>query len=269
MRFKQLFVLVCASILFFACKGEKNVTPSTTKITGPLGEYYEIVDQTYTIADGVLYIEIKKVSDWGGPEKWTPKANPTFKIEILDQNGAVLDERNADSGYSGESYNKVFALNEGESANMKFEYLKKYKDAVTFKVYSMWDDDKYCDEIYGREEDSTSSNSSKGSSVSEGLEDIVNETVNAVSEAIDEVASMSGDDSIDDYLDSYEDFVDDYISLLRKAKEGDLSALSEYPAMMNKAQNVANKLTSVQGNMSVSQANRFAKIQKKIQNAAQ
>lgn len=82
-------------------------------------------------------------------------------------------------------------------------------------------------------------------------------------------SSTSGDVSIDEYLRAYEEYVDKYISLLKRASNGDMTALSEYPSMMSKANDLADKISKVQGSMTNSQVQRFIRIQQKIQDAAQ
>ena len=78
----------------------------------------------------------------------------------------------------------------------------------------------------------------------------------------------NGDVSIDEYLKSYEEYVDKYISYMKRASNGDMTALAEYPAMMTKANELAKKLSKVQGSMSNSQVQRYLRIQQKLQDAA-
>ena len=70
-------------------------------------------------------------------------------------------------------------------------------------------------------------------------------------------------------LDSYEEYVDNYISLLKKAANGDRSAMAEYPALMKKAQEFGNEMKNAQGSMSASQLARYTKISTKMLKAAQ
>lgn len=72
----------------------------------------------------------------------------------------------------------------------------------------------------------------------------------------------------DDLLDEYEEYVDQYIKTLKKAMEGDMSALSEYAALAEKAQKLANKIEKAKGEMSTSQLQRYAKITQKMASAA-
>ena len=70
-------------------------------------------------------------------------------------------------------------------------------------------------------------------------------------------------------LDSYEECVDSYISLLKKASNGDMTAMEEYPALMNKAQKLSDEMQNAQGSMSASQLARYSRISTKMLKAAQ
>lgn len=82
-------------------------------------------------------------------------------------------------------------------------------------------------------------------------------------------SSSSSSQDWDAMLDSYEEYVDNYISLLKKAANGDRSAMAEYPALMKKAQEFSNKMKNAQGSMSASQLARYTKISTKMLKAAQ
>ena len=68
---------------------------------------------------------------------------------------------------------------------------------------------------------------------------------------------------------SYENYVDKYISYVKKAAKGDMTALAEYPSLMEKAQEFSDKLQRAQGDMSASQWARYNKISMKMMKAAQ
>lgn len=78
----------------------------------------------------------------------------------------------------------------------------------------------------------------------------------------------SGSEDWDALLDSYEQYVDKYISFAKKAAKGDMNALSEYPALLQKAQNLSKKLQNAKGEMSPSQLERYARISNKLLQAA-
>lgn len=109
----------------------------------------------------------------------------------------------------------------------------------------------------------------------EMLDDAASQTEQALDDASEETsydeeesASSNGEDW-DALLDSYEEYVDSYISLLKKASDGDLNAMSEYADHLNKAQEFSKKLTDSTDEMTVSQVNRFNKITQKMLQAVQ
>ena len=71
-------------------------------------------------------------------------------------------------------------------------------------------------------------------------------------------------------LDDYEDYVDEYIKFYKKAMEGDNSALTQYPALMQKATALQQSMAKAQNNneLSATQIQRMMKIQTKMTNAA-
>jgi len=87
----------------------------------------------------------------------------------------------------------------------------------------------------------------------------------------DEISDASESDSEDwdALLESYEEYVDKYISYMKKAAKGDMNALSEYPALLEKAQEFNEKMQNAQGVMSSSQWSRYIKITNKMTKAAQ
>jgi len=82
-------------------------------------------------------------------------------------------------------------------------------------------------------------------------------------------SSSSSSQDWDALLDSYEQYVDEYVSFVKKAANGDASAMSEYPSLLQKAQEYGEKLESAQGDMSASQLSRYTQITNKMLQAAQ
>ena len=81
--------------------------------------------------------------------------------------------------------------------------------------------------------------------------------------------SSTGSADCDSMLDSYEQYVNKYIALLKKASNGDMTAMEEYPALMNKAQELSDEMQNAQGSMSASQLARYSRISTKMLKAAQ
>ena len=74
-------------------------------------------------------------------------------------------------------------------------------------------------------------------------------------------------DKWDKLLDEYEKYVDQYIATYKKAMKGDISALSEYAKLAEKAQKIADKLEDAEDEMSPAQLKRYAKITEKMTKA--
>ena len=108
----------------------------------------------------------------------------------------------------------------------------------------------------------------KGKSSSAEVVESSDDTI-AEDEDIAVSSSSSSSQDWDAMLDSYEEYVDNYISLLKKAANGDRSAMAEYPALMKKAQEFGNEMKNAQGSMSASQLARYTKISTKMLKAAQ
>lgn len=75
----------------------------------------------------------------------------------------------------------------------------------------------------------------------------------------DDLTSGSGS-GWDDLLDEYESYVTKYVSVLKKAHNGDISALAEYPDLLRKSNEIGEKLQKAKGQMSQSQVDRYIKI---------
>jgi ABC-type glycerol-3-phosphate transport system substrate-binding protein len=80
--------------------------------------------------------------------------------------------------------------------------------------------------------------------------------------------SSKSSEDWDAILKSYDDYIEKYIKLMKKAKSGDISALSEYPSMLEKATDLSDKLKNAGSELSASQAAKFLKLQTKLANAA-
>ena len=87
-------------------------------------------------------------------------------------------------------------------------------------------------------------------------------------EDYDEPTISTKSEDWDAILKDYETFIDKYISLMKKAKNGDMTALAEYSEYMEKATELSEKLGNAGGNLTATQAAKFAKLQTKLANAA-
>ncbi|QQT52149.1 DUF6591 domain-containing protein [Sphingobacterium siyangense] len=75
---------------------------------------------------------------------------------------------------------------------------------------------------------------------------------------------LKGSENWDALLKSYEEYIDQYIKLMKKAKGGDLAAMASYAEYMQKAMDLQEKIEDAKGDLSVSQAAQFVKLQNKM-----
>lgn len=87
-------------------------------------------------------------------------------------------------------------------------------------------------------------------------------------EGDEDTYQSAGSEDWDELLQSYEQYVNKYIVYMKKAAKGDVTALAEYPGLMKKAQEFAEKLDAARGEMSASQLARYTKINMKMLKAA-
>jgi len=353
----KLFTMAVLAISLAACSSGGKLTPTSKKVNGPLGKFFEVVERDYKMSENELSVEFKRIAE-GGPTGASWSSEPTFTVELQDEDGNSIASEHTDVVFSKEQLESVFSLGVDETASITFRFGKdKAKDAVKFKVSSKWGE--------GGDDDSDSSASEsfdertvdlrgkvdnypvtmhleiKGSHVSgtyfylkngkkhssdlklsgtnkNGEFDLNETTPNGtpsghfegtfsggifqgvfttnqgkkmpfkLSEGdVDDSdfdvdsdyddgdsdteasSSSSGSEDWDELLASYEKYVDKYISYIKKAAKGDMTALAEYPSLMEKAQEFSDKLQRAQGEMSASQWARYNKITTKMMKAAQ
>ena len=93
------------------------------------------------------------------------------------------------------------------------------------------------------------------------------EAENSVSNDV-ETSSTSSSNNWDQVIAEYESFIDSYISAMKKVKAGDMSLMTEYPALMEKAESLGEKLKENEGQLTKEQMKRYIKLQTKLSNAA-
>ncbi|MDE6536209.1 MAG: hypothetical protein K2K82_09425 [Muribaculaceae bacterium] len=79
----------------------------------------------------------------------------------------------------------------------------------------------------------------------------------------------SSSEDWDELLSSYERYVDKYIAIIKKASQGDDSAIAEYPGLMSEAKELGEKISDAKDEMSSAQWARYTKITQKMATAAQ
>ncbi len=147
------YLLFLLSIIVISSCGNKEITPKTDSISGPLGKYYKIVNRAYTSKDGLIYIEFQRIED-GLPGPWTEKCGkkygwndgevePEFSVEFLDKNGNITCKtktRKLGSDHYLEDIDnlqRLIDLNKGETSSVCFDL--ESSDAVQFAVSSSFE----------------------------------------------------------------------------------------------------------------------------------
>ncbi len=255
------------AISLTACSAGGKLTPTSKKVNGPLGKFFEVVERDYKMTEYELVyelsVEFKRIAK-GGPTDASWSSKPTFTVELLDEDGNSITSEHTDVVFSEKQLEAVFSLGIDETATITFRFFKNMtKGAVKFKVSSKWLDGDGSD------------NSSEVDLVETTEGDLSDIEVDDDSYSDDndsdsdvDTSSSSGSEDWNALLDSYENYVDKYISYMKKAAKGDMSALSEYPSLMEKAQEFSDKMKNAQGEMSSSQWARYMKITTKMSKAA-
>ncbi len=256
----------------FSCSSDSSSSTSTIDsikvvsniINGPLGDYFEVVEKNYkaTIDESVvrINIEIKRVAE-GGPTK-VDYGGPTLILELLDEDDNVIASEDTDDYYGHERLESALSLREGQSSSIHFDISgdkENFPNIKKIKVSSKWDESK---ENESDQEATTSSH------------DDISASTDASSDDSEDYASSSarssrGSTDFDEWLTEYENYVNKYISLLKKAKAGDMEAMSEYASMMESAQELSSKIGNVSSDLTASQVARYQRINNKLMKAAQ
>lgn len=91
--------------------------------------------------------------------------------------------------------------------------------------------------------------------------------VNAASFKSTSTFMVTASDNWDKLLDEYDNYVDQYIKTYKKALAGDMSAMSEYVKLAEKAKKLSDKISKAKGEMSDAQLKRYMKITQKMTDA--
>lgn len=292
-NFSYLYTILM--VLLASCSsgvGPKEITPTSTEFTsGELAKYIEVVDQpsklTFAEQDGVIatqYIQLKvklRMSKDGFKNVDAHDINFTGLlsvaiINLVDENGidvqdlSIKDEdllklKKLLTGSEGDTEEIVF---EGEYHNPD-DAPEWFKQAKQFTPYLTGDVSVESSSEIGLIDAPT-----EVSDVEDVMEQVstVMEDVVEIMEDVEEGTNNSisaGSEDWDSLLDTYESYVDKYISYMKKAANGDMSALSEYPALMEKAQELSEKIENAKDDMSSSQLKRYMNITMKMTNAVQ
>lgn len=265
MKLFNLFAICICAIAFMAsCGGPKDGTKeleiSNAEVLGDSADVVSIVDGTYTLVGVVptditqtLSIKIKLRLEKKLQDKDLKTSG--WKLEILDKNGtSLLDDLTLKDGEDSKLMTFLTGGKEGDENEFTFQcniangdfYKKIMKDAanIDLKDVSFYKEQTY--------------DSSDTSEVSE-------DTTSDTDVESDEISSSN----VDEFLEAYSEYVDKYIKFMKKAANGDMSAMTEYVGLLKKAQEFDEKLKDAKGDMTTDQWNKFLEIQQKMLSAMQ
>lgn len=259
MKVLKYFLMVVLTVCLTSC-GSKNrsgskesfdVTVDNTTIGGKLSQYFSLEDKTYKYNKGIIdkvTVELTCI------EPLPENLKAYIGVEVLDEDGTVISAGKPDA-WSFNDYEVLRQASPGQTVTIEIENHQNVGEEKPAKIR--------LSSIVEEEEPSGSSSSSESSDDSSVSSDDSSDEDESIS------SSSSGSQDWDALLNSYEQYVDKYISYMKKAAKGDMSALAEYPALMEKAQEFSEKMENAQGDMSASQWARYIKITNKMTKAAQ
>lgn len=250
---KTVTFVATAAIMLISCSGSiKKESKNYNKtlelkvydkaVKGYLSDIIEVIDSDYkfeykgtqSTGEGKIQVKLKSISkgdvnDYGLNDG---DSGPLY-LSLCDANGAPLNSfDNIKNEYTGDAALKTLLSKTGEEAWVSFQL-------YTYGGIELPDEAKT---FY-------ISSSPKQGKI--------------------EVSTESSGGNFDKMLDDYEAYVESYLKFLKKANAGDISAITEYPVMYEKALSLEKSLAKAQGDKSLSskQINRMVKIQAKMLNA--
>lgn len=250
-------ILTILTILFLTTSCAENpkeliLTPASTTLKGDLSDYYEIVEKEYKVATNSfgysITVELKRnntpfafdANDVDPFGKSSGKnGNVGFGIETFNEQGDPLYIYQATAGGMYDDTEALIKLKNGESGfifmGLTFDE-NGAKTAKTFKISSALEIDK--------------------------------ESNSALSNETTTDTSSTNNNDWDAVIADYGTFIDKYIVLLKKAQQGDASAITDYTQYIEKATSLAQKLETARSEMTTEQISRFVKLQEKLISAA-
>lgn len=151
-----LIMLAIVSMALASCGGGGEMTPQTTKISGPLGEEFEVVDGPAKLQGDIWTIQLKSLKDYHSASSREPFGRDRvlkewydyydhvgFGLETFDKDGALVAKRVATQGglqgpYSSDDVMELMNLKEGETGFIRWSCTdsEKHTKGMTFKITS-------------------------------------------------------------------------------------------------------------------------------------
>jgi hypothetical protein len=287
MKCVQCLLLMMLPLLFFSCNEKaKTLKPVSSKIEGPLNEYFEVVDRDYKIIGNHVNIEFERIKEGSVDTQiiavfLDDKGNEMTTSEV-NMNNSAEELSFLLANKVGESSTICFTLGDNRPTQVKFSSPTPAVEVETITVAMETEREEVLAEDIVEEDDTLviledefaiddemeeDDDEDDDEDEDEDEGDLVEEIEEQIEEQIDSFLN-SGSRDWDKVLDDYESYVDQYLSLIKKANKGDLSAMTEYMKCMEKAEKLEKELDEAQGDLSVAQLNRLNKINQKMINGA-
>lgn len=255
--------------------GKKELDVTNAQVEGDNNDVISIEDGKYTLVGSLkgemgqeLYIKLKiRLEE---PIRTSADKinfeNGSVSVEIIDKNDVALLNYPLPI-QDGMGFKKFITEGkEGDVKEFKFlflmnnkeQYAKIMDEAVSVRLVGMSIQGN--DNLDAKDETKVVSSDEENDDNTEiGEEDNDND----LSE------TTSGDENFDEWLNEYEEYCNSYIALMKKASNGDMSAIAEYTKMLQKAQKMSKKMEDAKGDLTPAQLAKFQRIQAKFMKAAQ
>lgn len=264
MKTISYFLLSLLAVCLVSCGNDKPVTLKIEPELGSLGAYLSVNDTEVTVthegnnAKASLSLKVFK--------SVAAEFNTSFELEVkvLDKNHVEIaslpdfkieTERDDDAGDFSNylSIGSIRAKMDGHISSDDWNKIQSDGAYISVKL----------------------SNSSRKFQPYKGSAELA-DSVTATADDNSDVESTDADESEsagsedwDELLDEYDQYTTQMISFLKKASNGDPSAMTEYQDLLQKAQDVGEKMSNAQGEMTAAQWARYVKITQKMTRAAQ
>lgn len=222
-----------------------------------MSQYFSLVDKTYKYKTGIIdkvTVELTCI------EPLPEDMKAYIGVDVLDEDGTVISAGKPDAS-SFYNYNVLRQASPGQTVTIEIQNYQNVRDEKPAKI-------RLSSVV---ENDPTVRSSAASPIIDEDVTPaLAKEESSMSSENYDNNDdSNSGSKDWDALLRSYEQYVNKYISLMKKAKNGDMSAMTEYVEFLQKAQELSREMDGAQGDMSASQWSRYMRITSKLAEAAQ
>lgn len=272
MKVVKNFLIATFVIVMVACGGSKSneVSLKVEADLEELGEYVTIEDKEAVVKLVESEEDIYITSSLSIKVKKSIASNSSFffDAEVLDKDHVVVGDL-----LLAYEIDDRYELDPEGFSHVLFKGTKR-AEMIDGMGMESWKD-------YGQEEwnkiredgvyiSIKTSSRAKYKEYKSSLSSVLNDTMSENDSDDDDSynSSSSGSEDWDEVLQAYEEYVDKYIACLKKAAKGDLSAVSEYPALMEKAQEIDKKIEKAKGELSTAQWERYNKATLKMVEAA-